>query len=209
MFWQPLCLKQPATWSLPHSENERQPSVNKFGCCILYNPRAVLRNLPIIGVLAAFIGNIVNVDVPAPENERQQSVNRASTECQQSVNRASTQRQQSVNRASTERQQSINTASTECQQTVNDFGCCILCNLRAMLWDLSMIEVLATFLGNMVRVDLATPNNEHQQSHSRALTILGIASCIIQGFGYGISHNLGLATFICNMVIVNVATILN
>ena len=103
-----------------------------------------------------------------------------------SINRASTERQQSVNRASTERQQSVNTASTECHQTVNNFGCCILCNPRVVLWHLFMIEVLATCLGNMVRVDIATPNNERQQSHSRALTILGIASCIIQGLSYGI-----------------------
>jgi len=34
--------------------------------------------------------NIVNVDVTAPENERQQSVNTASTQRQQSVNRVST-----------------------------------------------------------------------------------------------------------------------
>jgi len=33
---------------------------------------------------------IVNVDVAAPENECQQSVNRASTQRQQSVNRVST-----------------------------------------------------------------------------------------------------------------------
>jgi len=88
--------KATATWSQLHSENERQQSVNGFGCCILYNPRAVLRHLPIIEVLAAFIlGNIMNVDVNAPENERQQSVNRESTERQQSVRRASTERQQS------------------------------------------------------------------------------------------------------------------
>jgi len=103
---QPLCSKEQATWSQPHCENERQQSVNDFRCCILYNPRAVLWHLCIIEVLAAFIGNIVNVDVAAPENEHQQSVNRASTERQQSVNRASTERQHSVKRASTERQQS-------------------------------------------------------------------------------------------------------
>ena len=118
--------------------------------------------------------------------EHQQSVNGLSTERQQSVNRASTERQQSVNTASTEHQQSINTVSIECQQTVNHFGCCILWNPSAVLWHLSMIEVSATLLGNIFRVNIATRNNEHQQSHSRALTILGIASCIIQGLCYGI-----------------------
>jgi len=51
--------------------------------------------LAIIEVLAAFIGNIVYVDIASPENERQQSVNTASSERQQSINRASTEHQQS------------------------------------------------------------------------------------------------------------------
>jgi len=41
---------------------------------MLYNLRAVLRNLLMIQVLAAFIGNIVNLDVISPENEHQHSV---------------------------------------------------------------------------------------------------------------------------------------
>jgi len=90
-----------ATWSQPHSENERQQSVKDFVCCTLYNPTAVLRHLSIIEVLAAFIGNIVCVDTVAAQNERPQSVNSASTEHQQSVNRASTKCQPSVNRVST------------------------------------------------------------------------------------------------------------
>jgi hypothetical protein len=64
----------------------------------------MVRPVPIIEVLAAFLGNMVKVVVATPTNERQQSVNRASTERQQSVNRASTECQQSVNRASTESQ---------------------------------------------------------------------------------------------------------
>ena len=74
---------------------ERQWSVNDFGCCILYNPRAIQRLLPIIEVLATCIGNTVYVDVASPENERQQSVNTEVTERQQRINRASTERQQS------------------------------------------------------------------------------------------------------------------
>jgi transcriptional regulator with PAS, ATPase and Fis domain len=219
-------------------------SVNDFGCCILYNPRDVLRHLPIIEVLAPFIGNMVCVDVATPQNksqqtvnrastEHQQSLNRASTQCQQSVNRVSTERQQSanycgcwilynpravqwllsiieelaacignlvnidvatpenelqqsVNRSSTERQQCINTASTKCQHSVNDFGCCILCNPRAVMWHLDIVQVLATFMGNMVWVDIATPENELPQSINRATMILGIVSCTIQGLYYGI-----------------------
>jgi len=101
MYRQPLCGQATATWSQPHSENKRQQSVNGSGCCILYDPRAVLQHLPIIDVLAACIRNIVNVDVAAPDNDRQQSINRMSTEHQQSVNRASTEHQRSVNRVST------------------------------------------------------------------------------------------------------------
>jgi len=55
----------------------------------------MLRLLPIIEVLVTFIGNTVHVDVASPENERQQSINTASTEHQQSINRALTECQQS------------------------------------------------------------------------------------------------------------------
>jgi len=47
---------------------------------------AVLWHLPIIEVLAAFIGNIMCVDTGTPQNERQQCVNRLSTEHQHRVN---------------------------------------------------------------------------------------------------------------------------
>jgi len=46
------------------------------------------------------------------KNDRQPSVNRASTERQPNVNRASTERQPSINRVSTERHPSVNGAST-------------------------------------------------------------------------------------------------
>jgi hypothetical protein len=85
-----MCANEKATWSQPQSETERQQSVNDFVCCILYHPGAALRHLSIIEVLVAFLGKIVNVNVASPDNEHQQSVNRASTEHQQSVNRAST-----------------------------------------------------------------------------------------------------------------------
>ena len=122
--WQPLWAKEITTWSQPQSENERQQSVNDFVCFILNNTRAVLRHLPIIEVLAACIGDIVCVDTATPQTEHQQSVNRASIK----------------------RQQSINTASTDCQQSVNDFGCCILCTTRAVLWQLPIINVLAAVM---------------------------------------------------------------
>jgi len=95
-----------------------------FVCCILYNPRAVLWHLPIIEILAAFIGDIVFVDTATPQAEHQQSINRVSIA----------------------RQQSINTASTECQQSVNDFECCILYNTRAVLRQLPIINILAAVM---------------------------------------------------------------
>jgi len=70
--------------SINRASTEHEQSVNEFGWGILHIPRAVLWHLPIIKVLAACIGNIVIVDVAAPEDERQQSINRASTEHQQS-----------------------------------------------------------------------------------------------------------------------------
>jgi hypothetical protein len=124
MYWQPFCANAIVTWSQQLSENDRQQSVNDFVCCILYDPRAVVRHLSIIEVLAAFIGNIVFVDTVTPQNHRQQSVNTASTE----------------------RQQSINTVSTECQQSVNTFGCCIMYIPRALLRHMSTINVLAAIL---------------------------------------------------------------
>jgi len=82
------------TWAHPQSENERQHSVNNFGCCILYDPRAVIQHLSIIEILTALIGNIVCVDTATPQTEHQQIVNRLSTEHQHSVNRLSTECQQ-------------------------------------------------------------------------------------------------------------------
>jgi hypothetical protein len=81
-YWQPLCAKVKATQSQPQSENERQQSINDFGCCILCHPRAVVRLLSIMKELAAFLGNMVNIDVASPNIERQQSGNRASSQRQ-------------------------------------------------------------------------------------------------------------------------------
>jgi len=83
MYWQPLWAKDIATWSQPHSENEHQQRVIDFGWSILYNPRAVLRFVLIIGVLGSYIVNRVNNDVVTLKTECQQSLNRAQTEPQQ------------------------------------------------------------------------------------------------------------------------------
>ena len=69
-----------------------------------------------------------------------------------------------------ERQQSINRVSTERQQSFNDFRCCILYNPGAVLWHLPIIKVLAACMGNMVSVQVATPENKRQQSINRVAT---------------------------------------
>jgi hypothetical protein len=58
-------------------KNKRQQRISNFGCCILYDPRAMLRLLPIMELLASFLGNIVNVNVTTRKNKHQQSVIRA------------------------------------------------------------------------------------------------------------------------------------
>jgi hypothetical protein len=88
-------------------------------------------------------------------------------------------------------------SENERQQSFNGFVWSIMCHLRALLRLLSIIEVLVAFLGKIVNVDVASPDNEcqqyvnsasteHQLSINRASTILGVASCMIQGLRYGI-----------------------
>ena len=125
------------------------------GVCVLWL-------VPIIGVLGSFIVNMVTIDVATPKNE--------------------------------------------CQQSVNNFGCGIWYNPRAKLWLLCIIEVLAACIGNVDNVVVTTrkderqqcvktastesqqsinrASTEHQQSINRASTIVGVASCIIQGRCY-------------------------
>jgi len=61
----------------------------------------------------------------------------------------------------------VNRAWTECQQSIIDFGQWILYNLSAELWSILIIEALATFIRNLVSVDLVTPTNEFHQSVNR------------------------------------------
>jgi len=68
-------------------------------------------------------------------------------------------------------------------------------NQRAVLWCLPIIEALLVFMGNMLSVDVATPENErqqsvntasteHQQSINKAPTNFIIASLIIHRLWY-------------------------
>ena len=87
-----------------------------------------------------------------------------------------------VNRVATELQQSFNRASTERQQIVNDFHYCLCYNPCYILPHLPIIYVLPASMGNMGRVDVATPS----MNINRASTILGVASGIIDGVYCGI-----------------------
>ena len=55
-YWQPLLAKATATCSLPHSGNERQPSVNSFSCCIFGNQGIARIVAFITELLTAVIG---------------------------------------------------------------------------------------------------------------------------------------------------------
>jgi hypothetical protein len=150
--------KREATWSHPQSANERQQSVNNFRCCILYNPRGVIRDLSVIEVLAAFIGNIVCVDTVPPQTERQQSVNRFSTE----------------------HQHSVNGLSTECQRFwVLDYAKS-KCSTMACTHN----ERIAIRSGHKRSRNGHCPSLK--MSVNRASTILWVASCVIQTLCYGI-----------------------
>jgi len=61
-------------------------------------------------------------------------------------------------------------SENERQQSVNNFVCCILYNSMAELRHLTIIEVLAAFIGNIVCVNSATRQNKRQQSVNRAAT---------------------------------------
>jgi hypothetical protein len=132
-----LCINRAST--------EHQQSVNNLGCCILYNPRAVLWHRPIINVIAAVMSKRHHDMVISPvwkwaSTERQRisvlhlassigyatafthnrSIGSLYTQyhmCQycNSSQWASTEHQQSINRASTEHQHRVNRVSTECQ----------------------------------------------------------------------------------------------
>jgi len=65
---------------------------------------------------------------------------------------------------------SINRASTQHQQSINDFHHSICDNPKATLLHLRRIEVLPAFMGNMLNVNMATPQHEHQHSVKRAST---------------------------------------
>jgi hypothetical protein len=66
MYWQLLLVKETATWSSPHSGNERQHSVNDLWLCKYGNYTVLWSLLGIINVLAAFIGNRDSTTVIAP-----------------------------------------------------------------------------------------------------------------------------------------------
>jgi hypothetical protein len=124
------------------------------------------------------------------------SINRAGTEHQQSINRASIEFPLSINnlgycilydpRAVLQHLTKINVlaafmgkekgtcsqpqSENERQQSVNDFVCCILYHPRAALRYLSIFNVLATYIDKIVIVNVASPDNSHQQTVYTAST---------------------------------------
>jgi hypothetical protein len=67
----------------------------------------------------------------------------------------------------------VNIVSTNHQQSINIFQCCILYNPQAIVQHVSIIKVFPAFMGNMGRVNVATP----KMSVNGASVILGAASC--------------------------------
>jgi len=154
------------------ASTEHKQSINNYGYCICYNPRTKQRLLSIIKVLAAYMGNVVNVVVTTRKVEHQQSIRITSTERQQSINRASTilgvafciiqgrcycvypeskywphlRAIWSVS-MSLHRIMIVNRSSTEHQQSINSLGCCIVYNPTTVLWHLPIINVLAAVIG--------------------------------------------------------------
>jgi hypothetical protein len=56
MYWQPCQAKQCLSCTLPHHENEHQPSVNSFKSSKSENYRVIELWLGIMGVMTAIIG---------------------------------------------------------------------------------------------------------------------------------------------------------
>ena len=196
--------------SVNRASTERQQSVNHLGCCIVYDSRAVPWHLPIINVLAAFVGKREGNMVTAPvwkwaSTERQRFCvlhlvlskgcamvfihNRKighyyrynrQSQCRFTWQSASTECQQSVNSMSRERQQSINLASTERQQS--------------WVLHLEWFKGCATAFTHNQRIGSLCGQKRRRHGHSpnlkmsvnRASTILCGASCIIQGRCYSI-----------------------
>ena len=174
------------------------------------------RHLLIIDILPACIGNILWVNVTILQNVRPQRVNSTSTVLQQFIKRASTEHQQfsmlhhwlsEGSATAVAHNPSIACLYTqygsswcpytynERLQSINDFEYCILYIRRAVRRHLSVIEVWPACMGDILTVDVATPqtcastvsqqhvnreSKEHQQSINRASTSFSVASCKIQ-----------------------------
>jgi hypothetical protein len=68
-----------------------QQSVNNCQHCNYYILRTMLLHLPIIEVLPTYMGNMLSIDAATPTNERQQTINRGSTDHQLSFTIVSTE----------------------------------------------------------------------------------------------------------------------
>jgi hypothetical protein len=62
-YWPRLWAKEPTTISLPPPKNQHQQSINDYLSCIMDNSRAEQRHIPIIIMVAAFLGNNGREDI--------------------------------------------------------------------------------------------------------------------------------------------------
>jgi len=185
-------------------------SVNAFGCCIMGNPRALLRHRPISHVLAAILRKWDCDMVTTPvwkwaSTERQQfrvlhlvwsegwatallhnwsigSLYRQYRVCRYCYTSkwASTAHQLSINRASTELQHSVNRVSTECQR----------------FWVLHHAYSKGTAMAYVHNQGIGSHSVQMRSWHghntclnmsvNRGSTISCVATCIIHGLCYGI-----------------------
>jgi len=200
----------------------------------MFNPRAVLWNVPIIEVLAAYIGKIINLDVTSPEIERHQSPNWASTErrqirvlhLEQSKGSATAfTHNRSIGHlyrkyrecwcrctwkwASTVPQHSLNTASTQRQQSVNDcgFAACVIQGLCYGIypWSKYWPPFWETWLEFiLLHLKISVNRVTTELWQFWALHLVWCKGCAM-----AFTHNRRLAALICIIISVNFAIILS
>jgi len=187
---------------------ECQQSVNAFECCIMYNPRALLRHRFIFNVLAAILCKWDRDKVTTPvwkwaSTEHQRfcvlhlvyskgcatafihnwsigSLYRQYRDCQYSYTSkwASTERQHSINRASTDHEHRVNRVSTECQHFW------VLHHVYSKGSDTAYVHNQRIGSRSVQMQSWYGHSTCLKMSVNRASTISCVASCIIQGLWY-------------------------
>ena len=171
---------------------------------MLYNPRAVQWLLPIIEVLASFVGTMINVNIAIPKNERQQTITRVSTiSCVESciiqglrygfyLKLKYWPPLQTISSMllSLHQTMNINRVSTECQYSINHFGCCILYNPRAILRHLPINNIMAANIGKWEGDMVIAPVWKWASTERQRLWVLHVVSS--KGCGTAYIHYRGI-----------------